>query len=62
MRRGVGRALVEDAASGAVTAGCQSMTVVAYPRNFPFYESEGFEPGEAASTRFGPAVRMRRKL
>jgi GNAT superfamily N-acetyltransferase len=62
MRRGIGRALVEDAAARAVTTGCRSMTVVADPRNFPFYESVGFEPGEAASTRFGPAVRMRRGL
>jgi GNAT superfamily N-acetyltransferase len=62
MRRGVGRALVEDAASSAVAFGLRSMTVVADPRNFPFYESVGFQPGEAAATRFGPAVRMQRGL
>jgi GNAT superfamily N-acetyltransferase len=58
MRRGIGRALVEDAATNAVAAGCRSMAVIAHPRNFPFYESVGFTPGEPAGTRFGPAVRM----
>jgi N-acetylglutamate synthase-like GNAT family acetyltransferase len=62
MRRGVGSALVEDSAAAALAAGCRTMTVVAHPRNFPFYESVGFVPFEAAPTRFGPAVRMRRQL
>jgi GNAT superfamily N-acetyltransferase len=61
MRQGVGRALVEDAADTAFAGGYREMTVVAHPRKFPFYRSVGFVPGEAAQTRFGPAVRMRRK-
>ena len=61
-RQGVGRALVEVAAARGAAAGSQRMTVVAHPRNFPFYESVGFVPGEPAQTRFGPAVRMWREL
>jgi GNAT superfamily N-acetyltransferase len=62
MRRGVGSALVEDAATRAVARGCGRMSVIAHPRNFPFYERVGFVPGEPAQTRFGPAVRMWRAL
>jgi GNAT superfamily N-acetyltransferase len=62
LRQGVGRALVEDAAARALAEGSRRMTVVAHPRNFPFYESVGFVPGEPAQTRFGPAVRMWREL
>lgn len=62
MRQGVGRALVEDAAARAHATGYREMTVVAHPRNFGFYGSVGFVPGEAVSTRFGPATRLRRRL
>ena len=62
MRRGIGRALVEDAAARASAAEQRRMSVVAHPRSFPFYESVGFVPGEPAQTRFGPAVRMWREL
>ena len=62
MRRGVGRALVEDAAARAVGAGRAAMTVVAHPRNFSFYESVGFVHGEPVATRFGPSVKLRREL
>jgi predicted N-acetyltransferase YhbS len=62
LRQGVGRTLVEDAPAPAAAAGSQRMSVVAHPRNFPFYESVGFVPVEPAHTRFGPAVRMWRKL
>jgi GNAT superfamily N-acetyltransferase len=62
LRRGVGCALVEDAAARASAAGSREMTVIAHPRNFPFYESLGFHPLEPAATRFGPATRMRREL
>jgi GNAT superfamily N-acetyltransferase len=62
MRRGIGRALVEDAAARASAAGSERMTVVVHPRNFSFYETVGFVPGEPAQTRFGPAVRMWREL
>jgi len=62
MRQGIGRALVEDAAARAVRAGSAVMTVVAHPRNFAFYESVGFVRGEPVATRFGPAVKLRRRL
>jgi predicted N-acetyltransferase YhbS len=62
LRRGIGRALVEDAVAHAASAGYLTMTVVAHSRNFAFYESVGFVRGEPASTRFGPATTMRRRL
>jgi GNAT superfamily N-acetyltransferase len=62
MRRGVGSALVEDAAKRAMARSCGRMSVIAHPRNFRFYESVGFVPGGPAQTRFGPAVRMWRTL
>jgi len=62
MRQGIGRALVEDVVERAVLAGCGQLTVVAHPRNFPFYEAVGFARAEPARTRFGPATRMRRSL
>jgi GNAT superfamily N-acetyltransferase len=62
MRRGIGRALVEDATARALRAGSAAMTVIAHPRNFAFYESVGFVGGEPVATRFGPAVRLRRQL
>ncbi len=62
MREGIGRALVEDVAARALMAGYRRLAVVAHPRNFPFYESAGFVQGEATTTRFGPATRMRREL
>ncbi len=62
MRQGVGRALVEDVAAAARRDGCPSMTVVAHPRNFPFYENLGFVVEEPTTTRFGPAFCLRRRL
>src|ERR1017187_6811231 len=62
MRRGIGRALVEDLAQRALRAGYRQLTVVAHSRNFAFYESVGFVVGEPVRTRFGPATRMRRAL
>jgi predicted N-acetyltransferase YhbS len=62
LRRGIGRALVEDAVARAASAGCATMTVVAHSRNFAFYESVGFVRGETTKTRFGPATTMRRQL
>ncbi|HEU4703342.1 MAG TPA: GNAT family N-acetyltransferase [Conexibacter sp.] len=55
MRRGIGRGLVRDAQA---RAGGRRMTVLAGTRTVPFYERLGFVAGEAAQTRFGPAVRM----
>jgi GNAT superfamily N-acetyltransferase len=62
MRRGIGRALVEDAAARAAAAGNLQLTVVSHSRNFAFYESVGFVRGEPAGTRFGPATTLRRRL
>jgi GNAT superfamily N-acetyltransferase len=62
MRRGIGRALVEDVAVRAAAAGDVELTVVAHTRSFAFYESVGFTRGEPADTRFGPATTLRRRL
>ena len=61
MRAGVGRALVEDAAARAAAAGATCLEVTAGPAQ-GFYEKVGFHVVGAAETRFGPAVRMRRRL
>jgi len=61
MRRGVGRALVEDAAARASAEGARQLDVTAGPAA-GFYEKLGFRLVGAAETRFGPAVRMRRAL
>ncbi|MGZ4271409.1 MAG: GNAT family N-acetyltransferase [Solirubrobacteraceae bacterium] len=62
MRQGIGRALVEDAATRALAAGARGMTVVAHPRTFGFYERVGFVVTGPAQTRFGPAARLERDL
>jgi ribosomal protein S18 acetylase RimI-like enzyme len=59
MHRGVGRALVEDAATRAARAGGACLEVTAGPAQ-GFYERVGFTVIGSAETRFGPAVRMRR--
>lgn len=61
LRGGVGRALVQDAAERAVRAGARVLEVTAGPAQ-GFYERVGFQVVGAAETRFGPAVRMRRRL
>jgi GNAT superfamily N-acetyltransferase len=61
LRRGVGRALVEDAAGRATAAGAARLEVTAGPAQL-FYERLGFRVTGAAKTRFGPAVRMGRAL
>ena len=61
IRRGVGRALVEDAAARAAYAGAPWLEVTAGPAQ-GFYERVGFTLIGSAKTRFGPAVRMRREL
>jgi GNAT superfamily N-acetyltransferase len=62
MRRGIGRALVEDVATRYAEAGFASIAVVAAPRTFAFYESVGFTVGEPHPTRFGMAARLCRDL
>jgi GNAT superfamily N-acetyltransferase len=61
MHRGVGRALVEDAAARAAQAGAASLDVTAGPAQ-GFYERVGFTVLGTDRTRFGAAVRMRREL
>lgn len=61
MRRGVGTALVDDAARRALDQGAGCLEVTAGPAQ-AFYERVGFYRFDAAQTRFGPAVRMRRAL
>ena len=58
---GVGRALVEDAAARASRRRAECLEVTAGPAQ-GFYEGVGFNRVDAAQTRFGPAVRMRREL
>lgn len=58
---GAGRALVEDAAVRAASAGATCLEVTAGPAQV-FYEKVGFELVGSTQTRFGPAVRMRRRL
>jgi GNAT superfamily N-acetyltransferase len=61
MRRGVGRALVEDAVARAALAGAACLEVIAGPAQ-GFYERVGFTLIGTTETRFGPAVRMRRLI
>lgn len=61
MYRGIGRALVEDAAARAADAGAAYLQVIAGPAT-GFYDRLGFATIAEAQTRFGPAVRMRRDL
>ena len=61
MGRGIGRALVEDAAMRAVRDGATGLEVTAGPAR-GFYEKVGFVVVGEARTRFGPALRMRRDL
>jgi GNAT superfamily N-acetyltransferase len=61
MRCGVGRALIDDAAARAAGQGAVALEVTAGPAQ-AFYERLGFYEFDAAQTRFGPAIRMRREL
>lgn len=62
MRRGIGRALVEDAADRSAAAGCEVMWVTGAPRTREFYERLEFRLTGPAVTQFGPALRFRRTL
>jgi GNAT superfamily N-acetyltransferase len=61
MRKGVGRALVEDAVIRSAARGGTALEVTAGPAQ-GFYERTGFHLIGDAQTRFGPAVRMRREI
>jgi GNAT superfamily N-acetyltransferase len=58
MRRGIGRALILDAARLARRRGARRMLVTANPRAEAFYVKMRFVVVRRASTRFGPANRM----
>jgi len=61
-KRGIGKALVQDAARFAVSEGARALHVVANPRALGFYEACGFERIGEASTRFGIGYIMRKEL
>ena len=58
MRRGIGRALMEDAIALAGSRGCQRIEVTANPRALEFYVKMGFIDDGVEKTRFGPGLRM----
>jgi len=59
-KSGIGRALVEDAASQALKSGAKAIHVVGNPRAEGFYEAVGFVTYGHFETRFGPGLLMRR--
>ncbi len=61
-RRGIGRLLVQAAERLATSEGAQVLSVIAAPEAQGFYGACGFEPAGEHSTRFGPALVMRRRL
>jgi GNAT superfamily N-acetyltransferase len=58
MRRGIGRALVADAAAIARQWGASRIEVTANPHALAFYRQAGFVAGHEVQTRFGPGTRM----
>ncbi len=58
MRRGIGSALVRDAADRAALAGHARLVVVGHPRTLAFYTRAGFAEEGPATTQFGPALRL----
>jgi GNAT superfamily N-acetyltransferase len=62
MRRGIGSALVHDAAHRAGHAGLARLLVVGHPRTLKFYLRVGFIEEGPANTDFGPALRLARDL
>jgi predicted N-acetyltransferase YhbS len=62
MRRGVGRALVDDVSERASARGATAVQVVGGPETRTFYAGCGFVPVADVPTRFGPATRQRRAL
>ncbi len=59
MRRGVARRLVGDLLDAARAEGVEHVWVTANPHAMAFYTAVGFVPDGTASTRFGPAPRLR---
>ena len=61
-RRGLGRALVEQAERIAARDGASNLWVIANTRALDFYAACGFVKVGEAATRFRPAPRMRKVL
>ena len=61
-RKGIGRALVEEAAAMAIADGASGLFVIANSRALDFYRACAFAPIGQVPTRFRPALLMRRAL
>jgi GNAT superfamily N-acetyltransferase len=61
-RQGIGKALIEDIATGARTAGWPFIEVDANPHALRFYASAGFVAIGDAVVPYGTGVRMRRSI
>ena len=62
MRRGIGSALVGDAARLAGAAGCSVLAVTANPHAAAFYAAAGFVGRETVKTPLGAGTRLRLHL
>lgn len=62
MRRGIGSALVRDAAAQVAAHGGASLDVIANPHAMAFYTQVGFRAVAECATEFGPAIQMRRDV
>jgi GNAT superfamily N-acetyltransferase len=58
MRRGIGLALVGDAARLASEAGCSALAVTANPHAAAFYAAAGFDGCEMVKTPLGAGTRL----
>lgn len=59
-RRGIGRALIDDALARARDRGWTRIEVTANPNAIEFYLKQGFIDGGVVQTQFGPGLRMHR--
>lgn len=62
MRRGIGLALVRDAARLASEAGCSVLAVTANPHAAAFYAAAGFDGCAMVKTPLGAGTRLRLRL
>ncbi len=62
MRRGIGLALVDDAARLASESGCSALAVTANPHAAAFYAAAGFDGAETVTTPLGAGTRLRLRL
>jgi GNAT superfamily N-acetyltransferase len=62
MRRGIGLALVGDAARLAGAAGCSALAVTANPHAAAFYAAAGFDGCETVETPLGAGTRLHLRL